>query len=214
MNGQPVKNKARIGIFGGTFDPPHIGHQILAMEAYDELRLDQLFWVLAPQPPHKLNKEVTRLDIRIKMVAGAIDADPIFRFSSVDINRPGPHYVVDTMKIFRQSHPDADLWFIMGGDSLQDLPAWHEPRAFVEACDGLGVMHRPGEEIHLVQVEKDIPGISAKIQFIEAPLLEISSQQIRRLVSLNKPFRYYLPESVYKIVLANGLYKGVEDNET
>lgn len=207
-----MTNKERIGIFGGTFDPPHIGHQILGMEAYDELQLDQLFWVLAPQPPHKLGKKIAPLDIRIEMVQAAIDEDSIFIFSSADIDRPGPHYVVDTMRAFRNQFPNAELSFIMGGDSLHDLPAWHAPHEFVDECDRLGVMHRPGERIDLVVIESEIPGISQKIHFIEAPLLEISSNQIRKLVSERKPFRYYLPETVYEIVLRNRLYLEPEDN--
>jgi nicotinate-nucleotide adenylyltransferase len=204
--------KERVGIFGGTFDPPHIGHQILGMEAYDELQLDQLFWVLAPEPPHKLGKRITPLDIRIEMVQAAIDEDRIFKFSSVDIDRLGPHYVVDTMRTFRALFPAAELSFIMGGDSLHDLATWHAPREFVNECDRLGVMHRPGERIDLKKIEMEIPGISEKIHFIEAPLLEISSNLIRKLVSERKPFRYYLPEAVYEIVLRNGLYEEIEEN--
>jgi nicotinate-nucleotide adenylyltransferase len=206
--------KERIGVFGGTFDPPHIGHQILGMEATDELQLDQLYWVLAPQPPHKQGKKITPLDIRIEMVRAAIDEDRIFKFSSADIDRPGPHYVVDTMRAFRNQFPGAELSFIMGGDSLHDLPAWHAPQEFVDECDRLGVMHRPGERIDLAVIESEIPGISRKIHFIEAPLLEISSNQIRKLVSEKKPFRYYLPEAVYEIVLRNRLYLESEENHS
>jgi len=207
-----MTNKEHIGVFGGTFDPPHIGHQILGMEAYDELQLDQLYWVLTPQPPHKLGKKITPLDIRIEMVQAAINEDRFFKFSSADIDRPGPHYVVDTMHAFRSQFPYAELSFIMGGDSLHDLPAWHAPREFVDECDRLGVMHRPGEVIDLAVIESEIPGISRKIHFIEAPLLEISSKQIRNLVSERKPFRYYLPEAVYEIVLRDRLYLEPENN--
>jgi nicotinate-nucleotide adenylyltransferase len=89
-------NKMRIGIFGGTFDPPHVGHLILAMEASDQLDLDQILWVLTPDPPHKKGKKITSLEVRIRMVKTAIDNDPGFTFSYVDINRPGPHYVLDS----------------------------------------------------------------------------------------------------------------------
>ncbi len=196
----------RLGIFGGTFDPPHVGHLILAMEAYDQLNLDRVLWVLAPNPPHKLGKKITTLDIRIKMVKAAINDDPMFKFSSVDIDRPGPHYVLDTMRILREQNPDTHLSFIMGGDSLHDLHTWHEPDKFIQACDSLGVMHRPGEAINLDSIEKRFPQLSAKIEFIEAPLLEISSNQIRSLVSTCKPFRYYLPFEVYSIVKKHELY--------
>jgi nicotinate-nucleotide adenylyltransferase len=198
--------KKKIGIFGGTFDPPHIGHQILGMEAYDQLGLDILFWVLAPQPPHKIGKVITPIEIRIKMVKKAILYDEIFRFSSMDIERKGPHYVLDTMKLFKGKYPEESLYFIMGGDSLHNLPTWHRPIEFVNACDKIGIMHRVGEKIDLCDIEKELPGIRNKIEFIEAPLLEISSNQIRKLVSARKPFRYYLPPEVFKIVLEEKLY--------
>ena len=196
----------RLGIFGGTFDPPHVGHLILAMEAFDQLNLDRVLWVLAPNPPHKLGKKIASLDIRIEMVKAAINSDPMFEFSRVDIDRNGPHYVVDTMNILREQHPDAHLAFIMGGDSLHDLPTWHAPDRFIQACDSLGVMHRPGEVINLDSLEEGFPGLSKKVEFIEAPLLEISSNQIRRLVSTCKPYRYYLPVEVYQIVIKHKLY--------
>lgn len=200
------KKEERIGIFGGTFDPPHVGHQILGMEAYDQLRLDKLFWVLAPDPPHKLGKNITPLKIRIRMVRKTIQHDGIFQFSRIDIDRPGPHYVLDTMKIFGIKYPRSTLIFLMGGDSLHDLPIWHKPAEFIAQCDALGVMHRPGEKLQLGELEKALPGLTTKIEFIEAPLLEISSNQIRRLVHEGKPYRYYLPYDVYKIVEENGLY--------
>jgi len=149
-----IAEKRRIGIFGGTFDPPHIGHQILAMEAYDELKLDKLFWVLAPEPPHKIGKTITPTHIRIEMVRAAIQYDEIFELSFVDIDRKGPHFVLDTLKIFRQLFPIDILIFLIGGDSLHDLPNWHQPKEFINACDNLGVMHRPGEKIDLVELEK------------------------------------------------------------
>ena len=198
--------KERLGIFGGTFDPPHVGHLILAMEAYDQLNLDRVIWVLAPKPPHKQGKKITQLEIRIEMVKAAINSDPMFEFSRVDIDRPGPHYVLDTMRILREQKPDSELVFLMGGDSLHDLPTWHEPDLFIQACDKVGVMQRPGEVISLDLLEARFPGLSRKVEFIEAPLLEISSNLIRSLVSTSKPYRYYLPYEVYKITQAHELY--------
>ena len=199
--------KKKIGIFGGTFDPPHIGHQILGMEAYDQLKLDVLFWVLAPQPPHKIGKVITPIELRIRMVKKAILYDDIFRFSSMDIDREGPHYVLDTMRLFREKYPEDSLYFLMGGDSLHNLPAWHKPLEFMDKCDKIGVMHRIGDKIDLCNIEEELPGIRKKIEFIEAPLLEISSNQIRKLVKARKPFRYYLPSEVFKIVVEEKLYR-------
>lgn len=206
-----TNKRERLGIFGGTFDPPHVGHLILAMEAYDQLNLDRVLWVLAPNPPHKLGKKISAVEIRIEMVQAAIDEDEKFEFSRVDVDRPGPHYVLDTMRLLRQQKPEAELVFLMGGDSLHDLPAWHEPDLFIQACDKLGVMRRPGEVINMTVLEKRFPSISEKVEFIEAPLLEISSNQIRWLVSTGKPFRYYLPIDVYQIVQNQKLYLDESD---
>jgi nicotinate-nucleotide adenylyltransferase len=196
----------RLGIFGGTFDPPHVGHLILAMEAFDQLHLDKVLWVIAPNPPHKLGKVSTPIAQRIDMVRSAIDSDEMFVLSRVDIDRPGPHYVLDTMKILHTSYPDDDLIFIMGGDSLHDLSNWHEPQKFLEVCSGIGVMHRPGEKIDLSRLNGELPGIEQKVEFIEAPLLEISSNKIRALAYQQKPFRYYLPAGVYELIKDLGLY--------
>ncbi len=196
-----------MGIFGGTFDPPHVGHLILAMEAFDQLHLDKVLWVLTPNPPHKVGKEITSPAIRFEMVEASIGDDPAFQLSRVDIDRPGPHYMRDTVDLLRLEFPAASLIFLMGGDSLRDLPTWHKPVDFVRSCDHLGVMHRVGEKIELDLLEKRIPGISHKVEFIEAPILEISSQKVRQLVSLGKPYRYYLLPSVFEIIQSKGLYR-------
>jgi len=207
-----VNKNDRIGIFGGTFDPPHIGHLILAMEAYDQLNLDQVLWVLTPNPPHKQDKRITAIDVRIGLVKKAIDDDPMFTLSYVDIDRPGPHYIVDTMRILRKEYKDQELVYLMGGDSLQNLLTWYQPVAFVDACDYVGVMRRPGEIIDIDHLRVGLPELFDKLEFIDAPLLEISSNQIRQLVYNNQPFRYYLPGSVYTMMIDLGLYRKGEYN--
>jgi nicotinate-nucleotide adenylyltransferase len=197
----------RLGIFGGTFDPPHVGHLILAMEAFDQLHLDKVLWVLTPNPPHKIGKVITPANDRLRMVSASIAQDPAFELSRVDIDRPGPHYVRETVNLLHQKFSEAELVFLMGGDSLHDLPTWHEPKEFIKECDRLGVMHRVGEKINLDLLEKALPGISSKVEFIEAPILEISSKKIRQLVSQGKPYRYYLLPTVYEIIQTSGLYR-------
>jgi len=199
--------RGRVGIFGGTFDPPHVGHLILAMEAIDQLSLDKVMWVLTPDPPHKQGKKITSLASRIKMVKAAIGDDPFFELSYVDINRPGPHYVLDTMHVLHTDFPEADLVFLMGGDSLHDLLYWHEPKAFIDLCDYVGVMRRPGEEINIDHLTGEIPALITKMEFIDAPLLEISSNQIRKLIFNQQPFRYYLPIGVYNLIKELHVYE-------
>lgn len=208
------KASLKLGIFGGTFDPPHVGHLILAMEAYDQLHLDKILWVLTPNPPHKIGKQITATETRLQMVIASIGDDPAFELSRVDVNRPGPHYMRDSVDLLRLEFPSAKLVFLMGGDSLHDLPTWYEPIEFVQSCDHLGVMHRVGEKINLELLEQSIPGISQKVEFIEAPILEISSKKVRQLISHGRPYRYYLLPKVYEIIQAKALYQVLDgENE-
>lgn len=197
----------RIGVFGGTFDPPHLGHLILAAEAHHQLGLDRLLWVLTPHPPHKQSRRITPLPDRLDMVRLAIAADAAFELSTVDIDRPGPHYAVDTLHILEIIHPKDDLIYVIGGDSLADLPSWHKPLDLVAACHTLGVVRRPGDAVNLQALEAQLPGISSKVRFVEAPLLEISSSDIRQRVAEGRPVRYFLPEAVFQLIEARRLYR-------
>ena len=196
----------RIGIFGGTFDPPHIGHLILAGEAEGSLHLDRLLWLLTPDPPHKKGQSLAGLEHRQAMLELCLANNPNFELSRLDIDRPGPHYAVDTMKILAAQNPTAELVYIMGGDSLRDLPTWHKPHEFVQACHSLGVMRRPGDSINLEALEKEFPGLSSKVTFMDAPLLGISSREIRQRIIENQPFQYYVTNSVFNYIVEHQLY--------
>jgi nicotinate-nucleotide adenylyltransferase len=197
----------RVGIFGGTFDPPHLGHLILAAEARDQLKLDRVLWVVTPNPPHKTGRMITPLAVRLKLVEAAICQDDQFEISRVEIDRPGPHYSVDTVKLLGQAFQGADLFYLMGGDSLHDLPDWIRPREFLAALAGIGVMRRPQDFIDLPRLERVLPGIIAKVHFVDAPLLEISSSSIRGRIRSGHHFRFFLPDRVYELVETMGLYK-------
>lgn len=196
-----------IGIFGGTFDPPHLGHLILAAEAHAQLRLDRLLWVLTPLPPHKQNQALTPLGHRLAMVDLAIAGERAFEFSTIEVDRPGPHYALDTVKILADQNPGAELVYLIGGDSLRDLPTWHRPVEFVAACHSIGVMRRPGDSIDLPVLEKAIPGLTDKVRFVESPLLDIAAHEIRARVAEGRPFRYFLPEGVYRYIRKHRLYR-------
>ena len=197
----------RIGIFGGTFDPPHLGHLILASEAHAQLKLTRLLWVLTPTPPHKLNRKISSLDNRLAMVKLALKDEPTFELSTIEIERPGPHYTLDTIRVFSSRYPNADLILLLGGNSLRDLPTWHRPADLVAACRQIGVMRRPGDSIDMASLEKKIPGLKDKVKFVEAPLLEIASSEIRRHAARDLPFRYYLLPAVYQYIQKQNLYK-------
>jgi nicotinate-nucleotide adenylyltransferase len=196
-----------IGLFGGTFDPPHIGHLILSAEAQAQLGLDRLLWILTPDPPHKQGQPITPLEHRLAMVNLAISKDRRFELSTVEIDRPGPHYALDTVKKISEQNPTADIVYLMGGDSLHDLPTWHRPKDLLTALHSIGVMRRPCDSINLPALEKIIPGLTAKIRYVDAPLLEIASHEIRQRVATGRPFRYFLTPAVYNYIKKNNLYR-------
>jgi nicotinate-nucleotide adenylyltransferase len=200
--------KKRIGIFGGTFDPPHVGHLILAAEARDQLELDCTIWVLTPDPPHKRGKEISSITHRLAMVELAIAGDDGFSLSYVDINRPGPHYTVDTVKILRQQYPDQAIFYLMGGDSLANLAEWYHANELLAVLDGIGVMRRPEDDIDLSELIVQLPLLPQKLNFVTAPLLEISAHQIRRRVRQNRAYRYYLLPHIYEYIHKHGIYQG------
>jgi nicotinate-nucleotide adenylyltransferase len=195
-----------MGIFGGTFDPPHLGHLILAAEAYAQLGLERLLWVLTPDPPHKKSQSIAPLAERLEMVRLAIGDNPQFELSNVDISRPGPHYALDTVQLLAAQFPGAKLIYLMGGDSLRDLPTWHRPADFVSACSLIGVMRRPGDAVDLAELEKSLPGLSAKVRIVEAPLIDIAARDIRARIAEGRPFRYFLPARVFEYIESHGLY--------
>ena len=200
----------RIGLFGGTFDPPHLGHLILASEAQSQLNLDRLLWILTPEPPHKQAQPITPVDDRLAMVQLAIADNPAFELSRIELDRPGPHYTLDTIKLAAKQNPGADIIPILGGDSLHDLPKWHEPQKIVYACHWIGVMRRPNDKSNLEELERELPGISSKVHYVDAPLLEIASREIRSRIAEGRTVRYYLTTSVYEYIEQHHLYEQIE----
>ncbi|MBK7455585.1 MAG: nicotinate (nicotinamide) nucleotide adenylyltransferase [Anaerolineales bacterium] len=199
--------KSKIGFFGGTFDPPHIGHLILASEAAHQFGLTRLLWVLNPDPPHKQEMEITPLEHRLQMLKRAISDNPTFELSRLEIDRPGPHFTINTIRYLIQHEPDAELFLLIGGDSLRDLPTWRFPSEIVAAVSKISVMRRPGDSFDMAALESRIPGITDKVSFIDALLLNLSSREIRRRVAAGDEYRYYVHPSVYEYILANRLYR-------
>ena len=201
-------SREKIGIFGGTFDPPHIGHLILASEAAHQLHLSRLLWVLAPEPPHKQDQSITPLLHRLEMLKRTVAHNPIFEISTLEIDRPGPHYSIDTAKLLADQEPDADITLLLGGDSLRDLPTWRRCTDLVATVSNIGVMRRPGDPFDMPALETQIPGLTEKVTFIDSLLQNLSSSEIRRRVKENEVFRYYVLPSVYEYIESNNLYHG------
>jgi len=197
----------RIGLFGGTFDPPHIVHLILASEAVHQFELSRLLWVLTPDPPHKQDQEITPLEHRLEMTRLVTENEPAFELSRIEIDRPGPHYTLDTVQLLGSQESNAEIVLLIGGDSLRDLPAWHRAADLVAAVHKIGVMRRPGDFFDLRILETQLPGLNGKVMFIDTLVHTISSSEIRRRIQEGEPYRYYLLPSIYDYIETNRLYR-------
>lgn len=200
-------SKNKIGLFGGTFDPPHIGHLILAGEAVSQFSLDRLLWVLTPDPPHKQENPITPLEHRLPMLDGMLAHNPVFELSRLEIDRPGPHYTIDTMRLLAAQEEDAEIILLIGGDSLWELPTWRLGSDLVAAVSKIGVMRRPGDFTDLSELESNLPGLTQKIHFIDALLQPVSSRELRRRIAAGEMYRYYVPPSVYEYIESHHLYR-------
>lgn len=163
--------------------------------------------MLAALPPHKRGQVISPLEDRLAMIRLAIHDEPAFEISRVDIDRPGPHYTLDTLNLLRQQNTGSQLILVIGGDSLRDLPEWHRPADVLAACDEIGVMRRPGDDIDLTELETSLPGLIERISFVDAPLLEISSSEIRERVRQGLTFKYYVPHAVHQFIVDHYLYR-------
>ena len=197
----------RIGILGGTFDPPHIGHLIIAEETREYLDLVRVYFVPARQPPHKLNEPMSSLQDRLAMLRLALNAHPFFTLSLVEADRPGPSYTVDTLRALRAEFPPAtELFFIMGMDSLVDLPTWHAPHQLIELCQ-LAVLRRPGYIPDLATLEEKIPGITSRVVFVPAPELKLSSSDLQARVRAGHSIEHMVSAGVAEYITEHHLYQ-------
>jgi nicotinate-nucleotide adenylyltransferase len=204
----PRMSRIKIGLFGGTFDPPHIGHLILASEAVHQFGLSRLLWMLAPAPPHKQDQPITPLPHRLEMLRQMIAGNPSFEISYLEIDRPGPHYTIDTVRLLSQQESDVDIILLLGGDSLRNLPTWRFCAELVAGVSKIGVMRRPSDPFDMPALEVKIPGLTEKVAFIDAPLQDLASREIRRRVASGDSYRYYVHPAVYDYIEANHLYRG------
>lgn len=198
----------RIGILGGTFDPPQMGHLILAEYSREMLHMDHILFV--PVADHPVKKGRTRLPIahRLAMLQRAIHDNPCFSISRVDIDRPGPHYSADTVKIIQAQHPQALLYFVMGGDNLRSLPTWKRAQDLYRGCR-LAVMKRADENIAPTMHDDILPGLSAQVDIVDVPMLSmwLSSTYIAERLRKNLSVRYLIPDNVLEYIAHHQLYR-------
>jgi len=197
----------RIGVIGGTFDPIHYGHLAAAEEARVRVNLEKVLFAVAGLPPHKLDEEVTPVEHRLAMVQLGIFSNPDFELSRVDVDRSGPSYTVDTISILQEQWGQGtEMFFILGLDSLVEVPTWHEPERLIQLCHLVAVA-RPGFEVDMRQLEDSVPGISSRVEIIGMPEVDISSSDLQRRVREGLPIRYQVPEEVERYIREHRLYQ-------
>jgi nicotinate-nucleotide adenylyltransferase len=198
----------KLGILGGTFNPPHVGHLLCAQEAHAQLALDRVVLMPAGVPPHKAVADDPGAEARVELCERAIAGDERFAVSRLELDRPGRSYTVDTLRSLRESSPQDDLTFIVGGDMARSLPSWREPAAVLELAT-LAVAERAGAEREQILGELGPLGPAARerVRFFEMPRVDVSSSLVRERVANGRPIRYLVPDAVAVAIDEHGWYR-------
>ncbi|MBM4446399.1 MAG: nicotinate-nucleotide adenylyltransferase [Chloroflexi bacterium] len=196
-----------IGVLGGTFDPIHLGHLVIAEEARLRLSLAKIFFVPAGQPWLKTGRTITPAVHRVEMVKRAITTNPYFELSAIEVDRPGPSYSVETINILRQQlGAEARIFFLVGWDSLPELPEWKEPTKLIQLCK-LVVVTRPGfSRPDLKTLESAVPGITQSVIWLDISPVDISSSDIRRRLAQGLSIHGFVPDEVESYIEEQKLY--------
>ena len=198
----------KLGLLGGTFNPPHLGHLVCAQEAWSQLGLDRVLLLPVHTPPHKEADGDPGVEHRVALCEAAVAGDERLGVSRAEADVPGRSYTVDTLIGLHEARPEDQLTFIVGGDMAASLPEWREPRAILDLC-AIGVAAREGvgSEQVLERLESELPGAAGRIQFFDMPRIDISSTLIRRRVATGEPVRYLVPDGVAATIEREGLYR-------
>lgn len=199
----------RIGIFGGTFDPPHSGHVRVAADVADRLSLDRVLWIPARVSPFKRDEATSHPEIRLEMVRAATASRPRFQVDDRELLRPGPSWTVDTLEELRAEYPDAELFLIVGADQFAAFPRWRGAERIVRLAR-LAVMNRAGASPHDVasDVVAAVPGLSQAVVFVPVTDVDVSSTGVRALVGAGGALSDEVPEGVARVIRSRGLYAG------
>ena len=194
-----------LGLLGGTFNPPHIGHVVCALQALHELELDRVLLVPVHAPPHKGVETDPGVEHRVELCRRAVEDETELGVSLVDAEVPGPSYTVDTLRRLHERCPGDDLTFIVGGDMAFSLPTWREPETILELAE-LGVAEREG--VRRADISERLEGLPVdRVRFFDMPRLDISSSLIRRHVAAGRPIRHLVPDAVAEYIDQAGLYR-------
>jgi nicotinate-nucleotide adenylyltransferase len=196
--------QARLGVLGGSFDPPHVAHLAIASEACHALSLERVLFVPAASPPHKSGEERTPASVRLELTSLAIDDDLRFTASGIEIER-GLVYTVDMLRALNERYGQHELVFVMGSDSLLQLETWHEPQELLSLCS-LAVAPRPGDSQEAIAAAVERWG-DYQVTVLDLPALAVSSSAIRARAAQHRPIRYLVPQRVEQYILETGLYR-------
>jgi nicotinate-nucleotide adenylyltransferase len=200
----------RVGIFGGTFDPIHYGHLIVAEQAREQAGLDQVWFVLSARPPHKAARALTPFDRRADMLALALAGhEDKFRVETVERDRPGLSYTADTLDALAAAHPGAEWSLILGADSVRDLPGWHDPLRIIDRATILAA-GRPGHPAWSAAELAAGLGVESgrvRLQVVDVPLVDIASRDLRRRAAEGRSLLFQLPRAVEVYVREKKLYR-------
>jgi nicotinate-nucleotide adenylyltransferase len=196
---------AELGILGGTFNPPHLGHLVMAQEALDQLSLDRVVLMPVSAPPHKEAADDPGAGVRAELCRLAVAGDERFAVSLLEIDRGGPSYTADTLRRLHASHPEHELTFIVGGDMALSLPAWREPEVVLRLAR-LAVAER--EEVRREDVVQRLAPLHGgdRVVFFDMPRVDVSSSAIRERVADGRPIRYLVPDAVADAIAGGELY--------
>jgi nicotinate-nucleotide adenylyltransferase len=200
----------RLGILGGTFNPPHLGHLVCAQEAYRELELDRVMLIPARIPPHKPVEHEPGPEHRLELCRLAVADDDRFEVSDLELERDGPSYTLDTLHMLKSQAPTNELVLIVGGDIAAGLPQWHEPERVLELAT-LAIAERRGTPHSSVEAALSSLEGSERARFFEMPRIGVSSTMIRHRVRAGQPIRYLVPDAVARYIEDHRLYEGTEE---
>jgi nicotinate-nucleotide adenylyltransferase len=195
----------RLGILGGAFNPPHIGHLVCAQEAVLQLELERLLFVPMGRAPHREIEREPGSEARFEMCELAVDDDERFEVSRVEVDREGPSYTAETLRALQDEGGEDELFLVLGGDQAAALPKWHEPEEVLRLAT-LAVVHRAGFHREAVAVQIASLKGAAGVRFFDMPRIDVSSSLVRRRVAEGKPIRHLVPDKIIAYIEEHDLY--------
>ena len=195
----------RIGLLGGTFDPPHLGHLWLGETAFEQLDLDAVWFLPVGDPPHKADRKITAVQHRLQMSALAIQEIAYFKLDSTDATRQPPHSTTSLLTILKERYPNDVFWLLIGADSLRDFPKWIQPQEIIQHCR-LGVLPRRGAVINLDALETAVPKLKAAVDWLDGPTIDLSSTAIREWAKEGRSLRFLTNTAVRDYIQKYNLY--------